>query len=177
MFCYSIPLKELRANIHFWEGFCGVIKDHWDRGNRFRGLIEIAESASNCGSRFRVLNETAESASAVSLKPPNPLPQSHWNHRIRFRGLIETAEADYFKGKSRISRQIRSHMRNGFSPWFRALEWIQGSKISWHCPFKHQQHLFTENFVKRLLKRKDFAIRMSISCITRYAVQQLKIHV
>jgi hypothetical protein len=26
-FCYSIPLKELRANIHFREGFRGVIMD------------------------------------------------------------------------------------------------------------------------------------------------------
>jgi hypothetical protein len=68
-FCYGIPLKELRADIRFHKGFCGVTKDstvalrplnplpqsHWHRWIRFRGLIE-----------------TAESASTVSLRPRKP---------------------------------------------------------------------------------------------------------
>jgi hypothetical protein len=42
---------------------------------------------------------------------------------------------------NRFSRRIRSHLRNGFRPWIRALGGIvwwenRGSKISWHCPFK-----------------------------------------
>jgi hypothetical protein len=138
LFCYSIPLKELRADIRFHKGFRGVTKDfavslrplnplprsHWIRWIRFCGLIE-----------------TIESASAVSLKPPKPLLRSHWNHGIRFRSLIETAEADNLKQLYRISRRFRSHLRNGFSPWIRALggDWWKrnrGSKISWHCPFK-----------------------------------------
>jgi hypothetical protein len=37
LFCYSIPLKELRTNIHFRKGFSGVIKG-------FGGVYETAEA-------------------------------------------------------------------------------------------------------------------------------------
>jgi hypothetical protein len=108
-----------------------IPRSHWNRRNRFRGLIE-----------------TAKAASAVSLKPRNPLPRSHWNCRSDFRGLIETAEADIFKRLSRISRWFRSHMRNGFNPWIRELggvDWWKnwGSKIWWHCPFKNVKTLYS----------------------------------
>jgi hypothetical protein len=98
--------------------------------------------------------------SAVSLKPPKPLPRSHWNRRSRFRGLIDTKEStsavslkprkqlpQSHLGRWRrqfqtiISWRFQSRMWNGFSPWIRALgglidEKNRGSKISWHCPFK-----------------------------------------
>jgi hypothetical protein len=85
-FCHSILLKELRAYNRFLEGFRGVITSvrplkpllryHWNRGNRFLGLIE-----------------TKETASAVSFKPWKQLQRSHWNCQTRFRSLIETEEA------------------------------------------------------------------------------------
>jgi hypothetical protein len=78
-FCYSIPLKELRANIRFREGFRGVIKDSvvsmrprkllprsiWDRESRFRGLYE-----------------TAEAASAVYKRTRKLLPRSIWDNNL-----------------------------------------------------------------------------------------------
>jgi hypothetical protein len=41
----------------------------------------------------RFLIETAEATSAVSLKPPKPIPWSYLNRGTHFRSLIETAEA------------------------------------------------------------------------------------
>jgi hypothetical protein len=95
----------------------------------FHGLIWNRES------RFRSLIETAESASAVSLRPPNQLPR-------------KTVEAYHFKRFSRISRRNRSHIRNGFSPWIRALGGIvwwkkRWAKILWHFPFKEFCFLYT----------------------------------
>jgi hypothetical protein len=55
---YGFPLKGMRTNIRFCKDSHGVIKfprSHWDRGIRFRGLIE-----------------TAGTDSAVSLRPPDP---------------------------------------------------------------------------------------------------------
>jgi hypothetical protein len=54
----------------------------------------------------------------------------HWHRWNRFSRLSK-----------RLSRRIRIHMRNGFSPWVRALggvDWWknQRSKISCYCPFK-----------------------------------------
>jgi hypothetical protein len=51
---------------------------------------------------------------------------------------------------NRISRQIWSHMRNGFSPWISALGRIvwwkkRLLKISWHCHFK--VHLYAVNII------------------------------
>jgi hypothetical protein len=57
-FCYSVPLKELKADIRFRECFRGVTKDfpasmkppnplsrsHCNRGSSFRGLMETAEA-------------------------------------------------------------------------------------------------------------------------------------
>jgi hypothetical protein len=104
---------------------------------------------------FCGLIDTAEAASAVSLKPRNPLPWSHWNRGRGFRGLIETAEADNFKRLSWISWQFWRHIWNGFSPWIRALRGIvwwknRGSKILWHCPFKHKLYI-TNKFYTFLL--------------------------
>jgi hypothetical protein len=53
----------------------------------------------------------------------------HWHRCNQFSRLLK-----------RLSRRIRNHMRNGFSPWVRALggvDWWtnQRSKISWRCPF------------------------------------------
>jgi hypothetical protein len=44
-----------------------------------------------------------------------PLKGIRANNRFRegFRGLIETAETDHFKRLFRISRRIRSYIRNG----------------------------------------------------------------
>jgi hypothetical protein len=127
--------------LEFFKGIHGLIKmaetasavswklanplpqSHLDRRIRFRGHW-------NRRIFFFGLIDTAESASAVSLKPPNLL--------LHLRP-IWTAEADHSKWTTRISRRIWSHMRNGFSPWIRALgfdEKNRGSKISWHCPFK-----------------------------------------
>jgi hypothetical protein len=58
------------------------------------------------------------------------LPWSHRHHGSRF-----------WRFPNRISRRIRSHMRNGLSLWIRALGgWLmkknRGSKISWRFPFK-----------------------------------------
>jgi hypothetical protein len=41
-----------------------IPQSHWHRWIHFRGLIEATEPAS-----------------AVSLRPPNPLPRSHWDRR------------------------------------------------------------------------------------------------
>jgi hypothetical protein len=47
-----------------------------------------------------------------------------------------------------LSRRIRSHMRNDFSPWFLVLgglDWWKnrGSKISCNCPFKKRSTMHT----------------------------------
>jgi hypothetical protein len=86
---------------------------HWDRGNRFPGLIE-----------------TAETDSAVSLRPRKPIPRSHWDRWIWFRGLIETAGFKLCTRLSQFSRRKRSHMQNGFWPWIRAL----GGIVWWKIP-------------------------------------------
>jgi hypothetical protein len=106
---------------------------------------------------FRSLIETGEAASAFSLKPPKPLSGSHWNRGIRFRGLIETAEV-----ASAVSlRQLKPTISNDYLEFLSNFEAIcetalaresgplvdlwknRGSKISWHCPFKHIIYIIT----------------------------------
>jgi hypothetical protein len=169
LFCLKYPFKGIESLYSFSQGL-GVTKDsavslrplnllpqslwhcricfrgsHWDRAS----ASEVSLRTTHCiltqcaGENKRLFIYlfiyNTESASAVSLKPPN-LP--YWNRGSGFHGLIETAEANNFKRLSRISRRFRSHMRNGYSPWIRALggvDWWKknrGSKISWHCPFK-----------------------------------------
>jgi hypothetical protein len=54
----------------------------------------------------------------VYMLPPTA---SYWDRGIRSRGVIETTESEFWKRFSRIIRRIRSRIRNGFSPWIRAL--------------------------------------------------------
>jgi hypothetical protein len=62
------------------------------------------------------------------LQQKSRLLRSHWDRGNQF-----------WRFPNRISRRIRSHMRNVFSPWIRWVDrWKnRGSKISWHCPFNN----------------------------------------
>jgi hypothetical protein len=101
---------------------------------------------------LRSLIETAEAASAVSLKPPNPLPWPHWNCGSGFCCLILTAEADNFKRLYWFSWRFWIHMRNGFSPWIRALggvDWWKKPRVENRdtVPLKGQCHeIFNPRF-------------------------------
>jgi hypothetical protein len=91
----------------------------------------------------RFLIDTAGSA---SMTPSNPLNLYTKKIHVGSSDLIETAESELCKRLSRISRRIRSHKRNGLSPWIRALRGLcdkknRGSKISWHCAYKFVQVL------------------------------------
>jgi hypothetical protein len=144
-FWYGFHLKGMRANTHFREGSRSAIKIS---AVSLRSWDPIPLSHWDCGIRSRVLNKTAGSDPAVSMTPLNPLPRSDRDYRIFYKSVqvrshcvIETAESELCKRLSRLSQQICSHMRNGFSPWIRALWGIvwwknRGSKISWLCPFK-----------------------------------------
>jgi hypothetical protein len=64
--------------------------------------------------------------------------------KVRSRGVIDTAESKLFKRLSRFSQQIRRHMRNGFSPWIRALGGIVWWKKS------EGENLVTLSFLEQL---------------------------
>jgi hypothetical protein len=118
-FCYGFILKGMGANNRFPECSSGVMDTagsdpafsltprdlilhyHWHHG------------IGSCG-----VNDTGWIL----------LPLSHWDYRIFYKnvqvrslGIIDTAEFELFERLSRFSRLIRSHMRNGFSLWMRAL--------------------------------------------------------
>jgi hypothetical protein len=70
-FCYGFPFEKMRANDHFCDDSCVVIRfpwSYWDRG----------------GIRPRSVIETAGLDPAVSMSPQDPIPH----------GLIETAGYD-----------------------------------------------------------------------------------
>jgi hypothetical protein len=172
IFFYGFNLKVMRADNSFRKDSHGVIRfprSHWDLGiispslietavsdpavsyGIYRGFNDTAESASEFSLRLLNLFQKCKSDPAVSLKMQKPIPQSHWNRRNQSHGLIETVESELCKRLSPLSRQIQSNMRNGFSPWIRALEgtvWWKnrGLKISWHCPFNFSFRL-TNNFL------------------------------
>jgi hypothetical protein len=95
------------------------LRSQWDCGIRSRGVIETMES----------FTKMFMSDPTVSLRSWKPISRSHWNRGNQSRGLIETAETNpvvsaesvLCKWLSRITRRIRSHMQNCFSPWIRAL--------------------------------------------------------
>jgi hypothetical protein len=66
---------------------------------------------------FRCLIETTK----LLQKCPHRILWSHWNWGIWSRGLIETAESELCKQLSKFSQRIRSHMRNAFIQWIRAI--------------------------------------------------------
>jgi hypothetical protein len=121
---------------HIWK----LLQSHWNCRIRFHCLIETTEA--KCFRHSFMLQITFlrkklwcwsfYKDSMVSLKPRKPLSQSHWNRPSRFHVLIETAESasavslkprkslprSHWDRGSRLfqpfSRQIQSHMRNGF---------------------------------------------------------------
>jgi hypothetical protein len=151
-FCYSIPLKELRANNCFCKGFCGVIKDsavslrllnlllwsHWNRWIRFHGIIKTAESASMVSLRPRnpklffwgkIMLLKFFKDSAVLLKHWKLLLRSQWNRKIRFCGLTETA-----KSTSMVSWncpiRFRSTIETAEAEHFKQISWISRRILS-----------------------------------------------
>jgi hypothetical protein len=72
---------------------------------------------------------------------------------------------------NRFSRRIRSHMRNGFRPWIRALgDYLmkknRGSKISCNCPFNETTFLYNildVDFVSLLSRIKTQLTSMRIT--------------
>jgi hypothetical protein len=69
--------------------------------------------------------QTVEQVNQLFCQSSPPIARSHWNRGTRSWGPLETAESELCK---RLSRQILSHMWNGFSPWIRALGGIVGWK-------------------------------------------------
>jgi hypothetical protein len=113
-FCYGFPLKGMRANNSFLEDFCS--------------LIETAESDSTVSMRHR------DGFPWFLMKQLDQFLWSQWDSWIWSWGFNDTAESVsavlwrlrnlFSKILSRLSRQIPSHMQNGFSPWIRGIEGI-----------------------------------------------------
>jgi hypothetical protein len=152
----------MRANNRFCKGFPGVIRFQRSQLHhriQSHSLIETLGSDPavslkpgdlilrfqwHSWIRFHCLIETTKSFFKCSSWIPQTDPQSywncgnwflqfHWNRRNQSCGLIETAESELCKKLSQISKQLQSHMWNGFSLRIRALGGIVwGPKISWH---------------------------------------------
>jgi hypothetical protein len=94
LICNSIPLKELRANNRFREGFRGVIKDS---AVSMRPRKLLTRFQWDPGSRLRDFNETSEAVSAVSMRPRKlllrfhrkPFPRFQWDRGSCFCGFNE----------------------------------------------------------------------------------------
>jgi hypothetical protein len=61
--------------------------------------------------------------SALSMTPRKSFQRCQWQRWNRFSSSMTPLKFDY----NRFSRRIRSHMRNGFRPWIRAL----GGNVWW----------------------------------------------
>jgi hypothetical protein len=86
-----IPLKELRANNHFREGFRGVIKDS---AVSIRLWKQLPRSISDHGSGFGGLYQTAEAAFSVSIISQKPyISNNYLNFLGEFEAIFETALA------------------------------------------------------------------------------------
>jgi hypothetical protein len=137
-FCWIFPVKEEKGLVKsVWE-FSGVTiisavsltprksfqRCQWHRGNHFSGVIQRCQW--HRWNHFGGVNDTAEIC--------------HFAITVILAVSMTPLKFEY----NRFSRRIRSHMRNGFRPWTRALGGIvwwknRGSKISYSCSFKDPQ--------------------------------------
>jgi hypothetical protein len=119
------PLKRMGANNYFCEGSRGVVKISRSFSGTAGSTAMTPSNPLNLIQKFHVgsssLFETPGSDPEVSLRPQISILGSHWNRGIWSCGLIKTAKSELCTWLSWISWQIRSHMRNSFRTWIRAL--------------------------------------------------------
>jgi hypothetical protein len=142
VFVFAIG-KELRANISFWKGFRGAIKDSAVSLRPLNTEAKLFRYSFVLKITFLRKNYVVE----VFLS----IPRSPCSRQIRFYGLIKTAESASMVSLNRRSRPFLTNISN-FSanpkPYAETAlaresgpqggliddkNW--GSKISWHCTF------------------------------------------